>query len=89
MKKVPPTNHMSPNDWYEDWSKVTMQDDDQWLDGMKGLSIFYELEYWKELKFSHILHPVHVFKNVAKSLRRHTTGQNDSLGEKQICKNAR
>ena len=41
----PPPHRMSPNGWYEEWSKVTMQDSDQRLDGMKGLLIFYELEY--------------------------------------------
>ena len=89
VENAPPPHRMSPNDWYEEWSKVTMQDSDQRLDGMKGLSIFYELEYWKELKICHLLDPMHVFKNVAESLWRHITGQKDSLGARrdlQKCK---
>ena len=83
VENAPPPHRMSPNDWYEEWSKVTMQDNDQRLDGMKGLSIFYELEYWKELKKFHLLDPMHVFKNVAESLWRHITGQKDSLGARR------
>ena len=89
VENAPPPHRISPNDWYEEWSKVTMQDDDQRLDGMKDLSIFYELEYWKEWKICHLLDPMHVFKNVAESLWRHITGQKDSLGARrdlQKCK---
>jgi len=66
-----------------------VQDGDQRLDGMKGLSIFYELEYWKVLKFCHLLDPTHVFKNVFESFWRHISGQKNSLGARrdlQKCK---
>ena len=43
VEKSPPPHRMSPNDWYEEWSKVNVQDNDQQLDGTKSLSIFYEL----------------------------------------------
>ena len=62
---------------------MNVQDDDQQLDGMKGLSIFHELEYWKYLKICHLLYPMHVFKNVVESLWRHITGQKDSLGARR------
>ena len=32
---------------------------------MKRKSIFYELPYWDHLKVSHLLDPMHIFKNVS------------------------
>ena len=60
-----------------------MHASEHWLDGMKGLSIFYELEYWRHLKICHLLDPMHVFKNYVESLLRHITGQKDSLGARR------
>ena len=39
--------------------------------GMKRKFFFYELPYWKHLKISHLLDPMHIFKNVSSSLWRH------------------
>ena len=39
--------------------------------GMKWKSIFYELPYWKDLLISHLLDPMHIFKNVPDSIFRH------------------
>jgi hypothetical protein len=35
------------------------------LNGMKRKSIFYELPYWKDILISHLLDPMHIFKNVS------------------------
>jgi hypothetical protein len=40
-------------------------------EGMKKKSIFYELPYWKDLLISHLLNPMHIFKNVADSIFQH------------------
>ena len=37
-------------------------------EGMKRKSIFYELPYWKDLLISHLLDPMHIFKNVPDSI---------------------
>jgi hypothetical protein len=39
--------------------------------GMKRKFVFYELPYWKHLNISHLLDPMHIFKNVSSSLWRH------------------
>ena len=46
-EKDPPPHCMSPNGWYEGWRRVTLQAGEHRLDGIKGLSIFYELECWR------------------------------------------
>jgi hypothetical protein len=38
---------------------------------MKKKFVFYELPYWEHLKISHLLYPMHIFKNVSSSLWRH------------------
>ena len=48
--------------------------------GMKRKSIFYELPYWEHLKISHLLYPMHIFKNVLSSLWRNISlKQSDTL----------
>jgi len=48
--------------------------------GMKRKFIFYELPYWEHLKISHLLDPVHIFKNVSTSLWRHISSkESDTL----------
>ena len=39
---------------------------------MNKLSIFYTLEYWKELLVKHLMDPMNIVKNVASSLYRYT-----------------
>ena len=43
--------------------------------GMKRKSLFYELPYWEHLKISHLLYPMHIFKNVSSSLWRHISSK--------------
>jgi len=43
--------------------------------GMKNKSIFYEIPYWEHLKISHLLDPMHIFKNVSYSLWRHISSK--------------
>ena len=48
--------------------------------GMKRKSIFYNLPYWEHLKITHLLDPMHIFKNVSSSLWRHISSkQSDTL----------
>jgi hypothetical protein len=44
-------------------------------EGMKRKSIFYELPYWKDLLISHLLDPMHIFKNVPDSISRHISSK--------------
>ena len=37
---------------------------------MKRKSIFYNLPYWEHLKVTHLLDPMHIFKNFSYSLCR-------------------
>ena len=39
--------------------------DEKMLKGMNRKSIFYELPYWEHLNISHLLYPMHIFKNVS------------------------
>ena len=39
--------------------------------GMKRKYIFYDLPYWKDLLISHLLDPIHIFKNVPNSIFQH------------------
>lgn len=65
-----------------------MFDDPKFLDtcvdklpiGMKRKSEFYELPYWEHLNISHLLDPMHIFKNVSSSLWRHISSkESDTL----------
>lgn len=48
--------------------------------GMKRKSIFYELPYWEHLKISHLLDPMHIFKNVSSLLWMHISSiKSDTL----------
>ena len=38
---------------------------------MNMKSIFYELPYWEHINISHLLDPMHIFKNVSSSLWSH------------------
>jgi len=39
--------------------------------GIKMKFVFYELPYWEHTKITHLLDPIHIFKNVSSSLWRH------------------
>ena len=44
-----------------------------------NISIWFTLEYnWKDLKICHLLHPMHIFKNVGHSLWKHLVGIKDT-----------
>ena len=70
-KRVP---HMNPRDWLRVW----VHSDPKPATGMKRLSIFYRLPYWKHLLIGHLLDPMHIFKNVGVSLWRHMMGGKDT-----------
>ena len=46
---------------------------------MNRLSIFYNLEYWKDLLVTHLLDHMHIVKNVASSLYRYTSKESDNI----------
>lgn len=46
--------------------------------GMKRLSIFHELPYWRKLLINHLLDPMHIFKNVGQILWEHLVGTRDN-----------
>lgn len=52
--------------------------------GMRRKSIFYELPYWKDLLISHLLDPMHIFKNVPDSIfRRISRKYKDTLSSRR------
>ena len=42
---------------------------------MTRLSAFHELPYWRSLSLQHCLDPMHILKNVCKSLMTHSVGK--------------
>ncbi|MCO5607792.1 hypothetical protein L7F22_061993 [Adiantum nelumboides] len=50
-------------------------------------SIWYTLEYWKDLKICHLLDPMHIFKNVGHSLWQHLVGFKDKAAARNDLKN--
>lgn len=54
--------------------------------GMKRLSIYHQLPYWGELQISHLLDPMHIFKNVGDSIWAHLVGDKDMWGELEDLK---
>ena len=49
--------------------------DEKMIEGMNKKLIFYELPYWDHLNISHLQHPMHIFKNVSRSLWRHISSK--------------
>ncbi|MCO5601656.1 hypothetical protein L7F22_055779 [Adiantum nelumboides] len=52
----------------------------------QSLSIWYTLEYWKDLKICHLLDPMHIFKNVGHSLWQHLVGFKDTAAARNDLK---
>lgn len=73
---------MTSMDWYVRHITLTQNEGGRENQAKKGkeekLSIFYTLEYWKSLKITHLLDPMHIFKNVGEQLWRHLVGDADS-----------
>ena len=49
--------------------------DEKILEGMNKKLIFYELPYWDHLNISHLPYPMHIFKNVSRSLWCHISSK--------------
>ncbi|MCO5570704.1 hypothetical protein L7F22_024431 [Adiantum nelumboides] len=90
---------MTPMDWYKKWtegplidpeSELASDEDDDRGRGRSTLtiaiSIWFQLEYWKDLKICHLLDPMHIFKNVGHSLCKHLTGLKDTEQAKNDLK---
>ena len=82
---------MTPMDWYKKWTEGPLIDPESELasdgDDERGrgrstltpsISIWFRLEYWKDLKICHLLDPMHIFKNIGHSLWKHITGLKDT-----------
>ena len=78
-KKVP---HMSPMDWLQVW----VHSEAKPPEGMKRLSIFYRLPYWRYLLIGHLIDPMHIFKNVGVSIWKHMTGVKDTKAARDDLK---
>jgi len=53
-------------------------------EGMKRKSIFYKLPYLRDILISHLLDPMHIFKNVPNSVFRHIEGRKkDNLSSRR------
>ncbi|MCO5585811.1 hypothetical protein L7F22_039744 [Adiantum nelumboides] len=95
---------MTPMDWYKKWtdgplidpeSELASDEDNDRGQGQSTLTpsirIWFQLEYWKHLNICHFLNPIHIFKNVGHSLRKHLTGMKDTEQarndlKERICK---
>ncbi|MCO5587908.1 hypothetical protein L7F22_041860 [Adiantum nelumboides] len=90
---------MTPMDWYKKWMEGPLIDPESELasdendDRGRGrstltpsISIWFQLEYWKDLKIFHLLNPMHIFKNVGHSLWKHLTGLKDTKQAKNDLK---
>lgn len=69
-----------------DWLRVWVHSDAKPLEGMKRLSIFYRLPYWRYLLIGHLLDPMHIFKNVGVSIWKHMTGVKDTKAARDDLK---
>ena len=49
--------------------------DEKMLEGMNMKNIFYELPYCEQLNISHLLDPMHIFKNVSCSFWHHISSK--------------
>ncbi|MCO5556412.1 hypothetical protein L7F22_009961 [Adiantum nelumboides] len=58
----------------DDWLKSTYRRSTLTL----SISIWFQLEYWKDLKIFHLLNPMHIFKNVGHSLWKNLTSLKDT-----------
>ncbi|MCO5584786.1 hypothetical protein L7F22_038718 [Adiantum nelumboides] len=90
---------MTPIDWYKKSTEGPLIDpelefaSDEDDDRDRGrstltpsISIWFQLEKWKDLKICHLLDPMHIFKNVGHSLWKHLTGLKDTEQAKNDLK---
>jgi hypothetical protein len=56
--------------------------------GMTRKSILYQLEYWTKLPIQHLLDPMHISKNVCKSLLEHLSGVRNISKERSDLKDS-
>jgi len=87
---------MTANDWIARWndyidSQVPRPIQSRSMSnplGMTRKSIFYQLEYWTKLPIQHLLDPMHISKNVCKSLLEHLTGVRNISKERNDLKDS-
>ena len=49
-------------------------------------SAFHKLSYWRSLCLQHCLDPMHIFKNVCKSLISHLVGEKNNVASRRDLK---
>ena len=85
----PPPPRASAKDWLITWDAArgtdipTTSRGRSLPPGMNRLSAFFELEYWSDLLVPHCLDPMHIFKNVSKSLITHLLGEKDNVAARR------
>lgn len=82
----PCPHRMTPKDWEDRWDAQAEGSSSSQQTGSKlraTKSIFYRLEYWRSLKITHLLDPMHIFKNVADQLWRHLNGERDTTAARR------
>jgi hypothetical protein len=81
----PPPPRATAKDWLNTWNAArgpeipTTSRGRSLPSGMNRLSIFHELSYWSDLLVPHCLDPMHIFKNVSKSLLSHLLREKDNV----------
>lgn len=69
-------------EWYEHWenhASIRIRK----VPGMKCLNCFHVLPYWHTLLITHLLDPMHIFKNVATIVWEHIMGKRDNFGARK------
>lgn len=83
MRPIP--SRKSATFWKERWERIQRGEVNRFRSGINRLSIFHELPYWRELKITHLLDPMHIEGNVGRSLIRHMYGDGHA-NWKEACK---
>jgi len=77
------------NFWHNKWTMYmanitkTSRANINFLSDMIRLFIFYELFYWRSLSLQHCLDPMHMLKNVCKSLMTHLVGEKNNVAARR------
>ena len=88
-ERDPPPPRHTLADWYNKWITLqafgagTSRTNINCPPGMTRLSAFHELPYWRSLPLQHCLDPMHIFKNICKSLISHLVGEKDNIAARR------
>jgi hypothetical protein len=92
VERRPCPTRMTTYDWAHTWNNylasqsstphISYESVNQPL-GMTKLNIFHELDYWTKLPVPHLLDPMHIFKNVTKSLIEHVVTKTKNIDKER------